>query len=375
MKLTDTAPGRASSARTSPTASGRLRPGRGQGRLRPRHARPPAHGHDRRPVPRRRQARPLGRAPEGGRRSTTPRRGTRDGFGGVEGTLRGYLAGRRAMVAARVGGRRVWGDYPWFESAFVGGSKNLRGYRKNRFAGDASLYGSVEARLWLFKGRLIAPGRWGIFGLADTGPRLPRGRLERRLAHVLRRRHLLPDADAQHRVPRRGRARRRRHALLRELWLCASDAARHWRALARISLLGGLVALAAVPRASAQDTHYWSIQYGPVGQLVGGQLIGGASDLSATFYNPGALALRNESSYLLSTESVQWEIALDRAAAGRLRVRHLVVALRLGAVALGRSPAALARRGHAPRLVVPDPPEPRRRGWGSGSSTPWPAPR
>ena len=90
-------------------------------------------------------------------------------FGGVEGSLRGYLAGRRAMLAGRVGGRRVWGDYPWFEAAFVGGSKNLRGYRKNRFAGDASLYGSVEARLWLFKGRLIAPGRWGVFGLADTG--------------------------------------------------------------------------------------------------------------------------------------------------------------------------------------------------------------
>jgi hypothetical protein len=67
-----------------------------------------------------------------------------------------------------------------------------------------------------------------------------------------------------------------------------------------------LAALLAVP-AAAQDTHYWSIQYGPVGQLVGGQLIGGVPDLSATFYNPGALSLRNESSYLLSTESVQLE--------------------------------------------------------------------
>jgi hypothetical protein len=57
-----------------------------------------------------------------------------------------------------------------------------------------------------------------------------------------------------------------------------------------------------------QDTHYWSIQYGPVGQLVGGQLIGGVNDLAATYYNPGALALRNESSYLLSTESFQWEV-------------------------------------------------------------------
>jgi hypothetical protein len=90
-------------------------------------------------------------------------------FGAVEGEVRGYLVGRHAMVAARAGGRRLFGDYPWFESAFVGSSRNLRGYRKNRFAGDGSLYGSVEARLWLFRGRLIAPGRWGVFGLADVG--------------------------------------------------------------------------------------------------------------------------------------------------------------------------------------------------------------
>jgi hypothetical protein len=82
----------------------------------------------------------------------------------------------------------------------------------------------------------------------------------------------------------------------------------HWL-LFRHTLVPGaaLLVLALAPAASAQDTHYWSIQYGPVGQLVGGQLIGGVSDLSATFYNPGALSLRNESSYLLSTESVQWE--------------------------------------------------------------------
>lgn len=92
-----------------------------------------------------------------------------EGFGGADATLRGYLVGRRAMVAARVGGRHVWGDVPWFEAAFVGGGRTNRGFRKNRFAGDASLYGSVEARLWLFRGRLVAPGRWGVFGLVDTG--------------------------------------------------------------------------------------------------------------------------------------------------------------------------------------------------------------
>ncbi len=71
--------------------------------------------------------------------------------------------------------------------------------------------------------------------------------------------------------------------------------------------LSSAMLLLPVPAAMAQDTHYWSIQYGPTGQLLGGQVIGGTPDLSATFYNPGSLALRNESSYLLSTESVQWE--------------------------------------------------------------------
>lgn len=71
----------------------------------------------------------------------------------------------------------------------------------------------------------------------------------------------------------------------------------------------GLVWLALLTSgpALAQDTQYWSIQYGPVAQLLGGQVIGGVPDLSATYYNPGAFALRNESSYLLSAESVQLE--------------------------------------------------------------------
>ena len=108
--------------------------------------------HDGRPVPRRRQARRLGLR-RGRRASMSRRLGRAVGFGGVEGRLRGYIVGRKRHArAASVGGRKVFGEYPWFEAAFVGGSKSLRGYRKNRFAGDGSLYGSVEARLWLFTG-------------------------------------------------------------------------------------------------------------------------------------------------------------------------------------------------------------------------------
>jgi hypothetical protein len=97
-----------------------------------------------------------------------------------------------------------------------------------------------------------------------------------------------------------------------------------------------VVALLLVPRAAfAQDTNYWTIQYGPVGQLVGGQLIGGVPDLSATFYNPGALSLRNESSYLLSTESVQLQSVSTQAKPGQ-------EVLNTSSSAFGAAPSLLA---------------------------------
>jgi hypothetical protein len=41
---------------------------------------------------------------------------------------------------------------------------------------------------------------------------------------------------------------------------------------------------------SAQDDHYWSQQYGAESTLLGGAMVGGASDNSAIYYNPGSLA-------------------------------------------------------------------------------------
>ena len=78
--------------------------------------------------------------------------------------------------------------------------------------------------------------------------------------------------------------------------------------LTRVSqVVGGIALLVCATTATAQDTNYWNIQYGPVGQLIGGQVIASSRDLSATFYNPGGLALEEGSTFLLSTESVQVE--------------------------------------------------------------------
>jgi len=42
---------------------------------------------------------------------------------------------------------------------------------------------------------------------------------------------------------------------------------------------------------SAQDSHYWTYQYGTRANLLGGLVIGSVVDISAVYYNPGALSL------------------------------------------------------------------------------------
>ncbi|UCH84203.1 MAG: hypothetical protein JSW50_00510, partial [Candidatus Latescibacterota bacterium] len=38
-----------------------------------------------------------------------------------------------------------------------------------------------------------------------------------------------------------------------------------------------------------QDSHYWTEQYGERSQLLSGSVIGSVNDMSAVYYNPGAL--------------------------------------------------------------------------------------
>jgi len=56
----------------------------------------------------------------------------------------------------------------------------------------------------------------------------------------------------------------------------------------------------------SQVTHYWNIQYGTRSTLLGGAVIGSVSDLSATYYNPGAIVLFEDTTrFILSTEAYQ----------------------------------------------------------------------
>jgi hypothetical protein len=54
----------------------------------------------------------------------------------------------------------------------------------------------------------------------------------------------------------------------------------------------------------AQDTQYWTEQYGTKSFYLGGAVIGSMLDLSATFYNPGAIAMMENPEILTGSKSL-----------------------------------------------------------------------
>ena len=73
------------------------------------------------------------------------------------------------LFVARAGGRKVFGDAPFFEAATLGGEGTMRYMDTERYAGDASLYATTELRVPLARFKLLMPLRAGILGLAEAG--------------------------------------------------------------------------------------------------------------------------------------------------------------------------------------------------------------
>lgn len=102
-------------------------------------------------------------------------------FGQVNGAASWYVsAGTAVTLALRGGGKRVFGTYPFQEAATIGGGTlgeiaigepdyTVRGFRSQRFRGDASLWGNAEARLSLGHVQIILPARIGLLGFSDAG--------------------------------------------------------------------------------------------------------------------------------------------------------------------------------------------------------------
>ena len=93
-------------------------------------------------------------------------------FSKISGDLRAYLSTdvvTDITLALRVGGQEVFGTYPFFKYAVLGGGKNLRGFSRERFSGDASLFGQAEVRMYLFDMNVLLPGRFGLSFFGESG--------------------------------------------------------------------------------------------------------------------------------------------------------------------------------------------------------------
>ena len=91
-------------------------------------------------------------------------------FGEVNGFVAGYLTPfEQVTLALRAGGKKVWGTFPFQESAFLGGLGTLRGYRDQRFAGDATLYFNSTLRVHLTEVFALVPNNIGLVGIFDAG--------------------------------------------------------------------------------------------------------------------------------------------------------------------------------------------------------------
>ena len=73
------------------------------------------------------------------------------------------------ILVFRGGGKVAFGEYPFNEAAFIGGMTTVRTLVLQRYAGDASLYGTAELRVPVARFPLVVPLDVGLFGFFDAG--------------------------------------------------------------------------------------------------------------------------------------------------------------------------------------------------------------
>jgi len=74
----------------------------------------------------------------------------------------------------------------------------------------------------------------------------------------------------------------------------------------RLPVLAALSLFVLARQAAAQDSHYWTNQYGTRATLLGGAVIGSVLDLSGTYYNPGGLSLIEKPQTLMAANIIQY---------------------------------------------------------------------
>jgi hypothetical protein len=93
-------------------------------------------------------------------------------FGGLDGDASLTVARKEdpyPQLALRLGGAKVFGEFPFFEGAYLGGENSVRGLKDERYLGDGVVYGSIEGRAELFHVTLVLPAKIGGLAFLDTG--------------------------------------------------------------------------------------------------------------------------------------------------------------------------------------------------------------
>lgn len=96
-----------------------------------------------------------------------------DAFGEGHVDVAGFVSAPSAplepTLALHLGGKRVWGRFPFQEAAYIGDASTVRLGRQNRYAGESALYAQTELRLFLTRFYFLAPADFGVLGLGDVG--------------------------------------------------------------------------------------------------------------------------------------------------------------------------------------------------------------
>lgn len=72
------------------------------------------------------------------------------------------------LFIVRTGGKKLYGNFPFYEGAAIGGEGTTRYMDPERYVGDASLYATTELRIPLAQFKFVVPLRAGIIGVAEA---------------------------------------------------------------------------------------------------------------------------------------------------------------------------------------------------------------
>jgi hypothetical protein len=76
---------------------------------------------------------------------------------------------QRPVLALRGGAKKVFGDFPFQDAAFLGGGSSVRTLDHQRYAGDAVINGTAELRVPVARFSFFLPFDVGVMGFADAG--------------------------------------------------------------------------------------------------------------------------------------------------------------------------------------------------------------